>query len=193
MKPWLRQGIWLAVALIVPVLLSLALLPLRDHVSDVLIALILLTVSAAAVARGELLLSLVAATSTALSFDYFFTVPYDQFAIRGAQGVVTTVALIAAVPALGTWIGRLLREGGGTGTGTAGKGRTVRRGAGRTAAAGRAAGRRPDRRLGQDCRGRRPCPPPDRAEPARRRPAAPGHNRADAEQYPRQGPGRCAR
>jgi signal transduction histidine kinase len=107
MKPWLRQGTWLAVALIVPVLLSLALLPLRGHVSDVLIALILLTVSAAAVARGELLLSLVAATSTALSFDYFFTVPYDQFAIRGTQGVVTTVALIAAVPALGTWIGRL--------------------------------------------------------------------------------------
>jgi len=113
-KPWLRQGIWLAVALIVPVLLSLALLPLRARVSDVLIALVLLTISAAAVARGELLLSLVAATSTALSFDYFFTVPYDfftvpydQFAIRGAQGVVTTVALIAAVPALGTWIGRL--------------------------------------------------------------------------------------
>ena len=150
MKPWLRQGIWLAVALIVPVLLSLALLPLRDHVSDVLIALILLTVSAAAVARGELLLSLVAATSTALSFDYFFTVPYDQFAIRGTQGVVTTVALIAAVPALGTWIGRLLREGGGTGTGAAGKGRTVRRGASRTATAGRAARGRPDR-----------LPPPD--------------------------------
>jgi len=107
MKPWLRQGIWLAVALIVPVLLSLALLPLRDHVSDVLIALVLLTVSAVAVARGALLLSLVAATSTALSFDYFFTVPYEQFAIRGAQGVVTTVALIAAIPALGAWIGRL--------------------------------------------------------------------------------------
>ena len=85
MKPWLRQGIWLALALIAPVLLSLALLPLRGHVSDVLIALVLLTVSAAAVARGELLLSLAAATSTALSFDYFFAVPYDQFAIRGAQ------------------------------------------------------------------------------------------------------------
>jgi signal transduction histidine kinase len=107
MKPWLRQGIWLAAALIVPVLLSLALRPLRGHVSDVLIALILLTVSAAAVARGELLLGLVAATSTALSFDYFFAVPYDQFAIRGAQGAVTTIALIAAVPALGTWTGRL--------------------------------------------------------------------------------------
>ena len=46
MKPWLRQGIWLALALIAPVLLSLALLPLRGHVSDVLIALVLLTVSA---------------------------------------------------------------------------------------------------------------------------------------------------
>jgi signal transduction histidine kinase len=107
MKPWLRQGIWLAMSLIVPVLLSFALLPLRDHVSDVLIALLLLTVSAAAVARGELLLSLVAAASTALSFDYLFAKPYDQFAIRGAQGAVTTVALIAAVPALGTWISRL--------------------------------------------------------------------------------------
>jgi signal transduction histidine kinase len=107
MRPWLRQGIWLALSVIVPVLLSFALLPLRDHVSDVLIALLLLTVSAAAVARGELLLSLVAATSTALSFDYLFAKPYDQFAIRGAQGAVTTVALIAAVPALGTWIGRL--------------------------------------------------------------------------------------
>jgi signal transduction histidine kinase len=107
MKPWLRQGIWLAMSLIVPVLLSFALLPLRDHVSDVLIALLLLTVSAAAVARGELLLSLAAAASTALSFDYLFAKPYDQFAIRGAQGAVTTVALIAAVPALGTWISRL--------------------------------------------------------------------------------------
>jgi signal transduction histidine kinase len=107
MRPWLRQGAWVAGALIVPVLLSLALLPLRAHVSDVLIALVLLTVSAAAVARGELLLSLVAATSTALSFDYFFTAPYDQLAIRSTQGVVTTIALIAAVPALGTWISRL--------------------------------------------------------------------------------------
>jgi signal transduction histidine kinase len=54
MKPWLRQGIWLAVALIVPVHLSLALLPLRGHVSDVLIALVLLTVSALGIWIGRL-------------------------------------------------------------------------------------------------------------------------------------------
>jgi len=103
MRPRLRQAIWLAAALIVPVLLSLALTPLRAHVSNVLIALVLLTVSAGALARGERLLSLAAAVSTALSFDYFFAVPYDQFAIRGAQGVVTTVALIAAVSAESMW------------------------------------------------------------------------------------------
>jgi len=91
MKPWLRQGILLAAALIVPVLLSLVLLPLRAHVSDVLIALILLTVSAVAVARGELLLSLLAATSTALSFDYFFAVPYDA---RWRNSVICPAACI---------------------------------------------------------------------------------------------------
>ncbi len=106
-KPWLRQGIWLAAALIVPMLLSLALVPLRAHVSNVVIALILLTVSAAAVARGGLLLSLVAAASTALSFDYFFTKPYDQFAVRGDEDFVTVVVLIVAIPALGTGIGRV--------------------------------------------------------------------------------------
>jgi len=89
------------------VLLSLALVPLRAHLSDVVVAVILLTVSAAAVATGELLLSLAAATSAALSFDYFFTRPYDQFTIRSGQNVVTMVILIVAIPALGTGIARL--------------------------------------------------------------------------------------
>jgi signal transduction histidine kinase len=73
----------------------------------VLIALVLLTVSAAALARGERLLSVAAAVSTALSFDYFFAMPYNQFTIRSAQGIETTVVLIVAVPVFGTWIGRL--------------------------------------------------------------------------------------
>jgi signal transduction histidine kinase len=107
MKARLRRGIWLAAALLVPALLSLALVPLRGHVSDVVIALILLMVSAAAVARGELLLSLVAGVSAALSFDYFFAPPYDQLAVRSGQNAVTVVALIVAVPALGTGIGRM--------------------------------------------------------------------------------------
>jgi signal transduction histidine kinase len=89
------------------VVLSLALVPLRTHLSDVVVALILLTASAAAVSRGELVLSLAAAASTALSFDYFFTQPYDQFNIGSGQNVVTMVVLIVAIPAFGTGIGRL--------------------------------------------------------------------------------------
>jgi signal transduction histidine kinase len=106
-KLWLRLGVRLAAALIVPVVLSLALVPLRTHLSDVVVALILLTASTAAVSRGELVLSLAAAASAALSFDYFFTRPYDQFNIRSGQNVVTMVVLIVAIPALGTGIGRL--------------------------------------------------------------------------------------
>jgi signal transduction histidine kinase len=106
-KPWLLLGVRFAIALIVPVLLSLALVPLRAHVSDVVIALILLTVSATAIGRGELPLSLASAASTALSFDYFFTKPYGQFTIGSGQNVVTTVVLVVAIPAFGTGIGRL--------------------------------------------------------------------------------------
>jgi signal transduction histidine kinase len=105
--PWLRRGLWLAAALIAPVLLALALLPLRDHVNAVAVAAVLLVVSAAAFARGERFSSLVSGLSAALAFDYFFTRPYNDLSIHGVEGVETTVVLIAAVPVLGTWVGRL--------------------------------------------------------------------------------------
>jgi signal transduction histidine kinase len=105
--PWLRQSAWLAAALLTPALLALALLPLRGHVDPVVVAAILLLVSAGAFARGERLPSLAAAVSAALSFDYFFNPPYDNFTIHGVDGAETTVVLIAAVPVLGTWVGRL--------------------------------------------------------------------------------------
>jgi len=104
---WLRQSAWLAAALLTPALLALALLPLRGHVDPVVVAAILLLVSAAAFARGERLPSLAAAVSASLSFDYFFNPPYDNFTIHGVEGAETTVVLIAAVPVLGTWVGRL--------------------------------------------------------------------------------------
>ncbi len=80
-----------------------------------------------------------------------------------------------------------VREGGGTGTGTAGEGRAPRRGGSRTATAGRAARGRADRLPPPDPRRGRRDAPPDRARPARRHPAAPGHPVAHAERHPRQG------
>ncbi|HEX2744564.1 MAG TPA: DUF4118 domain-containing protein [Streptosporangiaceae bacterium] len=106
-----RWGIWVAVALIMPVLVALALVPVRAHVSNVVIAVILLAVSLGVsvtpAVRGELLLSIAVAASTALSFSYLFASPYDQFAIRGDQDVVTTVAFVVVIPAIGSWMGRV--------------------------------------------------------------------------------------
>ena len=42
MSARIRQAAWTAAALVVPVALSVALLPLRDHVDDVLVAVVLL-------------------------------------------------------------------------------------------------------------------------------------------------------
>jgi len=53
MSARVRQVAWVAAALVVPVALSAALLPLRYHVDDVLVAVMLLAVSSAALARAE--------------------------------------------------------------------------------------------------------------------------------------------
>ena len=70
-----RQVAWVAAALVVPVALSAALLPLRYHVDDVLVAVVLLAVSAAALARAEWLPRIVAGVSAALSFNFFYARP----------------------------------------------------------------------------------------------------------------------
>ena len=102
----LRQVAWTAAALFVPAVLSVALLPLRPHVDDVLVAVVLLAVSSAALARAEWPPRLVAAASAALSFNFFYAQPYDRFG-GGIQAIETTVVLAVAVPVLAAWVGRL--------------------------------------------------------------------------------------
>ncbi len=53
MNARMQQAAWTPAALVVPVALSVALLPLRRHVDDVLVAVVLLAVSAAVLARAE--------------------------------------------------------------------------------------------------------------------------------------------
>jgi K+-sensing histidine kinase KdpD len=106
MSARVRQVAWVAAALVAPVALSAALLPLRYHVDDVLVAVVLLAVSSAALARAEWPPRIVAGVSAALSFNYFYAQPYDQFG-GGVQGVETTVVLALAVPVLAAWVGRL--------------------------------------------------------------------------------------
>jgi signal transduction histidine kinase len=106
MSARVRQAAWTAAALVVPVALSVALLPLRAHVDDVLVAVVLLAVSAAVLARAEWPPRIVAGVSAALSFNYFYAQPYDQFG-GGVQAIETTVVLGVAIPALAAWAGRL--------------------------------------------------------------------------------------
>jgi signal transduction histidine kinase len=106
MSARVRKVAWVVAALVVPVALAAALLPLRYHVDDVLVAVMLLAVSAAILARAEWAPRLVAGVSAALSFNFFYAQPYDQFG-GGVQGVETTVVLGVAIPALAAWVGRL--------------------------------------------------------------------------------------
>jgi signal transduction histidine kinase len=106
MTPRVRQVIWVTTALAGPVALSVALLPLRSHVNDVLVAVVLLVATAGALARAGWLPRVVAAVSAALSFNFFYTLPYDRFG-GGVQGLETTVVLAVAIPALAGWVGRL--------------------------------------------------------------------------------------
>ena len=106
MRARVRQGTWVAAALLVPVALCAVLLPLRNHVDNVLIAVVLLVVSAGALARAEWLPRLVAGVSAAVAFNFFYALPYYQFG-GGAQGIETTIVLAVAIPALAGWVGRL--------------------------------------------------------------------------------------
>jgi signal transduction histidine kinase len=107
MSARVRQAAWVAAALVVPVAVAAALLPLRYHVDDVLVAVVLLAVSSAVLARAEWPPRIVAGVSAALSFNFFYTQPYDQFGGGGVQGIETTVVLAVAIPALAAWMGRL--------------------------------------------------------------------------------------
>jgi signal transduction histidine kinase len=106
MSARVRRVAWVAAALVVPVALSAALLPLRHHVDDVLVAVVLLVASAGVLARAEWPPRLVAAASAALSFNFFYAQPYDEFG-GGVQPVETTVVLAVAIPVLAAWMGRL--------------------------------------------------------------------------------------
>jgi signal transduction histidine kinase len=90
-----------------PVLLSVVLIPLRGHVQNALIAIVLLVVTAAALARENWPLRLLGAVSAGLSFDYLFTPPVDTLSIRQSQNVETTLVLIVAIPLLGGAMGRV--------------------------------------------------------------------------------------
>jgi signal transduction histidine kinase len=106
MSPLVRQVTWVAAALAGAVALSAALLPLRSHLDDVLVAVVLLAVSVSALAWAHWPPRVAAGVAAALSFNFFYIHPYNHFG-AGVQGIETTIGLAVAIPALAGWVGRL--------------------------------------------------------------------------------------
>ena len=82
-----------AVALLAPPLVALALVPLRTHVLNANIALVLVLVVLGAAVVGGRVAGVVGAVSAALAYDFFFTAPYGSFTIERGDDLETVVVL----------------------------------------------------------------------------------------------------
>ncbi|TQF02856.1 DUF4118 domain-containing protein [Kitasatospora acidiphila] len=82
-------------AALAPLVLSAVLLPLRGHLANTNVALLLVVAIVAVAAFGHRLAGAVAALSAAVWFDFFFTRPYEQFAISRSSDIVTAALLLA--------------------------------------------------------------------------------------------------
>jgi K+-sensing histidine kinase KdpD len=82
-----------AVALLAPAGVALALVPLRAHVLNTNLALVLVLVVLGAAVAGGRTAGVTSALSAALSYDLFLTVPYGSFTIERGDDLETTVLL----------------------------------------------------------------------------------------------------
>ncbi|MBV8952249.1 MAG: DUF4118 domain-containing protein [Actinobacteria bacterium] len=90
-----RDAIKTGACIAAPLAVAAVLLPFRAGITSANIALIfVVSVLAAAIWRGRAG-AIVAALSSAVWFDFFFTRPYGSFTINRADDVVTTVLLVA--------------------------------------------------------------------------------------------------
>jgi len=84
----------LAVAAVVPVLVAVVLVPLRDEMINANVALALMVVVVSAAAVGGRSAGAVAAISSALAYDFFHTRPYLSLRMTSWDDVETTVLLL---------------------------------------------------------------------------------------------------
>jgi Domain of unknown function (DUF4118) len=83
----------LLAAVVAPVVIVVALVPLRGHVSAANLALLLVLVVLGGALAGGRVFGVVVGVVTAVAFDFFLTEPYGSFAIERSDDVATTVLL----------------------------------------------------------------------------------------------------
>ncbi|GAB1644120.1 DUF4118 domain-containing protein [Krasilnikovia sp. MM14-A1259] len=93
---WLRRDrLAVVLALAVPVVTATMLVPLRDRVENTNVALLLVVVVVAIAAFGNRVAGYLAALSAGVWFDFYFTEPYQQFAIADRTDIQTFLLLVA--------------------------------------------------------------------------------------------------
>ena len=90
-----RDRAAVVVALVAPFVVTVALVPFRDHVSNTNAALLLVLVIVVVAASGSRLAGLLCAVSAAIWFDFFLTKPYQTFEIMHRDDIETNVLLLA--------------------------------------------------------------------------------------------------
>ncbi|MFD3452264.1 DUF4118 domain-containing protein [Streptomyces sp. NPDC058691] len=94
LSPFLRR-LALPAAVLLPLAVAAVLLPFRAAVAAPLVALTLVVAVVAVAVLGSRVAGAVAALSAAAWFDFFFTRPYERFAIAGPGDIATAVLLLA--------------------------------------------------------------------------------------------------
>jgi hypothetical protein len=101
-----RDQVAVGVGIVAPAVLAAALIPARDHIGGVNVALVLAVVVVAVAAWGQRLAAFAAAASAAVFFDVLHTRPYYSFTITQRNDVITTALLLIvgiAVGELAVW------------------------------------------------------------------------------------------
>jgi hypothetical protein len=93
-----------------PILVGAALVPLRDELINANLALILVVIVVGAAAVGGWRAGAVAAVTSTLSYDFFFTQPYRSLTIDSADDVETTILLLIVGLAVGFVAARAQRS-----------------------------------------------------------------------------------
>jgi hypothetical protein len=89
-----RRPVALVAAILLPLAVCAVLLPIRGSVANTNVALILVVVVVGVAALGHRAAGALAAVSAAAWFDFFFTQPYERFAISKSADLTTAVLLL---------------------------------------------------------------------------------------------------
>ena len=100
---------WLS-ALVLPIGVAAALIPLRSHVSAADVALLLAVVILVAATLGGRAVGAVAAVEASFAFDLFFTRPYYSLRINRAEDIETAVLMLIVGVAIGEIVTRGKRD-----------------------------------------------------------------------------------